>query len=339
VRIDVHSHHYPAAYLEIFSSLGYPELSRGPRLAPGAHLTIDERIGLLDEVGIDLQVLSAVAPGPYLPVEVDAVRAARLANDLYADLFARYPRRLAGFGTVPLPHVRAAVAEAERCLDTLGMLGLTIGCSVAGRQLDDAAFAPFWAALDERGAVLFLHPQGVGCGPGTTDYGLGWLLGAPVEDTVAALRLVLSGLIERFPRVRIIVPHLGGVLPFLLQRIDDTSGHAVVRLRDTEEAPGIDGPPSRYYRRLWFDTVNSHPAALRCACESFGADRLLLGTDFPFRVGPHWAPLVRYIEDAGLSPADTEAILGGNAQLLLGLGSPPRAGGGTQDDGSHIARL
>jgi aminocarboxymuconate-semialdehyde decarboxylase len=192
---------------------------------------------------------------------------------------------------------------------------------VAGRQLDDPAFAPFFAELDRRGAVLFLHPQGVGCGPGTGDFGMAWLLGAPVEDAAVALRLIMAGMLDRYPRVRIVVPHLGGVLPFLYQRIDDLTAHSVSRQASDDQHPAIQGPPTDYYRRLWYDTVNSHPAALRCARDTFGADRLLLGTDFPYLVGAQWAPLVRYVEEAGFSQEETDAILGGNAQALLGLGA------------------
>jgi aminocarboxymuconate-semialdehyde decarboxylase len=317
MRIDVHAHYFPTEYLDFIASRGDPALGRGARTAPGAHYTIEERLGLLDEVGIDLQVLSVGSSTPYLADQGDAVAGARLANDAYADLCRQHPRRFAAFGTVPLPHVDAALAEAARCLDELGMLGIALGCSIAGRQLDDPALAPFWSELDRRGTVVFLHPQGVGCGPGTADYGMAWLVGAPVEDTVSALRLVFSGMLERYPGVRIIVPHLGGVLPFLVQRIDDLMRHSVGRQPPGAQAPTVEGPPSRYYRRLWYDTVNSHPAALRCACESFGVDRLLLGTDYPYVMGPAWAPLVRYVEDAGLSQADTAAILGGNAQALL----------------------
>ena len=319
MRIDVHAHYTPTEYLDFLAEHGSPDSGRGARVAPGAGLSIEGRLGLLDEVGIDLQVLSVGSSTPYLTDETRAVGAARLANDRYADLSSQYPARFAAFGTVPLPHVDAALAEVGRCLDELGMLGITVGCSVAGRQLDDPALAPFFTELDRRGTVLFLHPQGVGCGPGTGDFGMAWLVGAPVEDTAAALRLIMSGMLDRYPRVKIVVPHLGGVLPFLAQRIDDLTGHSVARQRAEDQAPAIQGPPGAYYRRLWYDTVNSHPAALRCACETFGADRLLLGTDYPYLVGAQWAPLVRYVEQAGFSPEDTAAILGGNAQLLLGL--------------------
>jgi predicted TIM-barrel fold metal-dependent hydrolase len=282
--------------------------------SPGARVTLDERIGLLDEVGIDLQVLSVVSPGPYLPRAADATEAARLANDIYADICRRYQGRFAAFGTLPLPHVEAALAEIKRGLDTLGMLGITVGCSVAGRSLDDPAFEPVFAELDRREAVLFLHPVGAGAGPGTANYGLTWMVGAPFEDTVAALRLVLSGLTTRYPRLRVSVPHLGGTLPFLLQRLDD----AADRQRATGEPLRIAAPPSTLVRRFWFDTVNSHPAALRCACASFGADRLLLGTDFPYLAGPKFRRCVTYME-AGLPAADTAAVLGENARALLRL--------------------
>jgi aminocarboxymuconate-semialdehyde decarboxylase len=325
MRIDVHAHYTPTSYLDYLAEHGSPELGAGARVAPGAGVSIEGRIALLDEVGINLQVVSTGSSMPYLANAARAVEAARMANDLYAELCAQYPARFAGFGTVPLPHVEAALAETARCLDEFGMLGITLGCSVAGRQLDDPAFAPFWAELDRRGTVVFLHPQGVGCGPDTRDFGMAWLVGAPVEDTAAALRLIMAGMLDRYPGVKVIVPHLGGVLPFLAQRIADLTAHSVARQRAQDQAPAIQGPPRAYFRRLWYDTVSSHPAALRCACETFGADRLLLGTDFPYLAGPQWAPLVRYVEEAGFSAEDTAAILGGNAEALLGLGAAAAA--------------
>src|SRR5579885_2895047 len=315
MRIDVHAHYFPAEYIDCLVRLGHSDARAAVARAPGARVTLDERIALLDEVGIDLQVLSVVSPGPYLPRAADATEAARLANDIYADVCRRYQGRFAAFGTLPLPHVEAALAEIERCLDTLGMLGITVGCSVAGRPLDDPAFEPVFAELDRRGAVLFLHPVGAGAGPGTADYGLTWMVGAPFEDTVAALRLVLSGLTTRYPHLRIIVPHLGGKLTFLLQRLRYS---AEAQRAAGRSLPPADGLEDRL-RRLWFDTVNTSPDALRCACGAFGTDRLLLGTDFPYLYGPRLRRCVTYIEEAGLGAAETAAILGGNAQALLGL--------------------
>jgi 6-methylsalicylate decarboxylase len=313
MRIDVHAHHFPEEYLQCLERMG-SKTTTGARTAPGTDATFDERISLMDEAGIDLQVLSPAHQLPYFADRGDAASAARLGNDIFVDVCRKYAGRFSAFANVPLPHVDTAIDELGRCLDTLGMVGVTLGCSVAGRQLDDLEFTPFWAELDRRKAVLFLHPVGIGC-PGADAYALTWLVGAPFEDTIAALRLVLSGLTGRFPNVKIIVPHLGGTLPFLMQRLDN--------LADMERARGTKlaatEAPSTMVRQLWFDTVNSYPPALRCAAEAFGADRLMLGTDWPFLVGPRFKRCVTYIEESGLPRADVDAILDTNAQRLLAI--------------------
>jgi aminocarboxymuconate-semialdehyde decarboxylase len=195
----------------------------------------------------------------------------------------------------------------ERCLDELGMVGVNLGCSVAGRPLDDPAFEPLFAELNRRSAVVFLHPQGMGCGPLLDDFGLNFTLGAPFEDTIAALRLVLAGVISRYPEIRVIVPHLGGTLPFLRMRLDGS-------LRGRTEYK-----PSEQLKRLWYDTVNENIASLHCAREAFGADRLLLGTDFPHVHGDRFERCVSYIQQSDLPAEEKTAILDHNAQSLLGL--------------------
>ncbi len=314
MRIDVHAHHFPPEYVDLIRRSGGQASESAGRL-PGARLTLAERADLLAEVGIDLQVLSVSQHQPYLAAEADAVAAARLANDIYVEACGAHGGRFAAFGCVPLPHVDAALVELERCLDTLGMVGITLGCSMAGRWLDEPRFAPFCAELDRRGVVVFLHPVGRGVLESEDPYGLTWMVGAPFEDTVATLRLVLSGLTARYPRIRFIVPHLGGTLPFLLQRLDNS---ADIR-RATGRASGTEPLPSAALRGLWYDTVNSYTEALRCACAAFGADRLLLGTDFPYLFGPKLRRCVTYVEEAGFGATDTAAILGGNAAALLGL--------------------
>jgi aminocarboxymuconate-semialdehyde decarboxylase len=313
MRIDVHAHYFPAPYMSYLARHGRSATGR----AEGSPITLDQRIELLDRVGIDMQVLSISSSTPYTLPEAEVIEASRLANDLYVELCQQYPGRYLAFATLPLPYVDPALRELERTLALPEVVGVTLGCSIAARPLDDPAFAPLFAEMDRRGTVLFLHPQGVDAGLGTKDYGLTWLVGATFEDTVTTLRLIFSGWLQRYPRIRTIVPHLGGPLPFLKQRIDDL--RAVNLAREEGREPTPDQLPSRYYRQLYFDTVNSHPPALRCACETFGVDRLLLGTDYPYLVGPRWEPLVRYVEEAGLSAQDTAAIYGGNAQALLGV--------------------
>ena len=317
MRIDVHAHYFPREYIECIARVVDPAVAPTTARAPGAHLDLDERLALMDSAGIDLQVLSASLAHPYAPDPGDAAAAARLGNDLYADVCKRYPGRFAAFAAVPLPHIDAALAEVERCLDTLGFLGVALGCSVAGRQLDDPLFEPLWAELDRRGTVVFLHPMFVGFGDELRAYGLEAMVGALFEDTVAGMRLVLGGVTTRYPRLRIIVPHLGGTIPFVMGRVGWTN--AADRARSTQPPVYFEGTLRENLRRLWYDTLNREPAALRCACEVIGPDRLLLGTDFPYSVGDRFRGCVQYVEEAGLSADETAAILGGTAQKLLGL--------------------
>jgi predicted TIM-barrel fold metal-dependent hydrolase len=315
MRIDVHAHHFPSEYMDCLARLGHPDARAAVLRAPGGGMSLDDRMVMLDRTGVDLQVLSPAAAAPYLAEEANAVEAARTLNDGLIAVRQQYPGRFAAFASLPLPHVDAALAELRRGLDTLGMVGVTVGCSVLGRQLDDPAFEPLYAELDRRATVLFLHPVGAGCGAGSAEYGIRWMVGAPVEDAVAALRLTLSGLTTRYPNVKVIVPHFGGMLPFLLERLDDEAereGHAGIR-----PAPGIR--PSEVVKRLYYDTVNAHVPALRCACETFGADRIMLGTDFPYLAGARFERAVSYIAEAGLRADEVEAIYSGNAQRLLGL--------------------
>lgn len=316
MAIDVHAHHYPPKLVAAMTALR--SRSVPAVISAGVEITLDERLELLAQHGIERQVLSVGILTPDFNHRDHAVAAARLANDVYAAACRRHPSRLLAFGAVPLPHADAAIAEARRCLDELGMVGITLGCSVAGQPLDDPGFAPLFAELDRRGSVLFLHPVGADTGPLTTTLGLPWMLGAVFEDTIAAVRLVLSGMIARYPRIRMIVPHLGGAMPFLLERLEY---YLELERRKGTEIP-FHGNISDQLRRLWYDTVNLQSAALRCTVDTIGSDRLLLGTDYPFLSGSALCSCVRYVGETGLRPAQRDAILTNNASLLLGLTRP-----------------
>ena len=273
-------------------------------------MTIDERVDMLKEAGIDLQVLCVGGQQPAFEKAEEAASVASYLNDMYAETCKGYGGRFSAFGATPLPHVEPAIQEAGRCLDDLGMLGINIGTSIAGRPPDDSAFEPFFADLDRRGAVLFLHPVGVG-GPNMDAYGLDFMMGACFEDTVASVRLVMSGLSTKYPNIRIIVPHLGGTLPFLFQRIDS----AIERQRLGGANPPVD-KLSEAVRGFYWDTVNNYPGALRLACEALGADHIMLGTDFPFLL---FKPCVEYVQKSGLPAEQIDQILERTAGELLGV--------------------
>jgi aminocarboxymuconate-semialdehyde decarboxylase len=312
MRIDVHAHYYSKEYLEMIEASGAPARTTEPgrrTLKPTRAADMETRLAAMDRGGVDVQVLSVAAVPSYAEDERTAVALARFANDLYADVVGERPHRFAAFASLPLPHIDASLAEIEHALDRLGMVGVTVTTSILGRSLADPAFDPIYAELDRRGSVLFIHPSGNACGsPLLEKDNLIFPLGAPFEDTIAAIHLMQADFPRRFPRVKAILPHLGGTLPFLTQRLD----HMAERFM-----PG-KGVPSEVARRFWYDTVNAYPPALRCACDAFGADRLLFGTDYPFWAGEAHQLAVDYLERAGLDDEERRGIERGNALALFG---------------------
>ncbi len=190
---------------------------------------------LLDSAGIDMQILSATPLSPHLEDEQAAVDAARRINDEYAELAARYPTRFRAIASLPLPHIDVALRELERAFTQLNMLGACITTSVLGLSIANPLFEPLYQELNRRHSVLAIHPAGRGAhSPLIADYALTWSIGAPIEDTVAAMHFILNGIPQRFPEMKIIVPHLGGLLPMTLERLDQTVAW---------EAPNTPEPP------------------------------------------------------------------------------------------------
>jgi predicted TIM-barrel fold metal-dependent hydrolase len=214
-----------------------------------------------------------------------------------------------------MPHIDASIAELGRALDELHMVGVTMNTTVLDQALVDPQYEPVFAELDRRAAVLYLHPAGnSACTPLIRDYHLTWMVGAPIEDTISIMQLITHGIPARYPRIKIINSHLGGALPMLLQRADD---------QYQWEAPDTPERPSIAARRMWYDSVgHGHVPALRCAIDSFGADRLVLGTDFRYETGDVYVRAVDYITDPGITEHEATAILEGNAAALFGTTTP-----------------
>ena len=311
MRIDVHAHYWTDDYLDMLVGLGKTDTATQRGIGAGDGAELDARLRLMDRAGVDLQVLSAA---PQLPYGTDAdlaVAAARYVNDEYAAVVAAHPDRFRAFAATPMPDIDASIAEIRRALDELGMVGVTMNTSVLNRAITDPDFEPIFAELDGRGAVLYLHPAGNGaCSPLVTEHRITWMVGAPFEDTIAAMQLITSGHLQRYPGVKIICSHLGGALPMITRRADDHLSW---------EAPDTPEPPTQAVHRLWFDTVSHcHAPALRCAIDSFGADRILLGTDFPYEDGDTFVRAVDYVTDVA-DPGEAHAILDANAMALFHL--------------------
>lgn len=297
--IDIHAHYYPSAYLALIER---PELPLFEE-APLRDRTIEERVRLMDRMGVDAQVLSVSQAQPYLADAAAAAGAASVANDLFTEVCRDHHGRFYTFAALPLPHASESIKEIRRVFDDPYVVGVTMGCSICDVHVDDPMLESVYGELNRRHATVFLHPRGERCVVDGDDYDLNWLVGAPFEDTVAALRLVLSGITDRYQDIRFIVPHLGGTLPFLFARVQKQTGaHAVAALKG-----------------MYYDTVSGSTDGLRCACESLGADRLLFGTDYPYLTESALERRLSYLEEVTLGPTALSQIRGETAAQLLQL--------------------
>ena len=314
MRVDIHAHAFPAAYVDALATAGQPGAAFVRSLAAGdAPAELDRRLATMDAAGVDVQVLSPSSVMPSLGDAAAASAAALLLNDSYGAISGARPDRFASFAVVPLPHVEAALASLDDALARPGVVGLAVTTSVGGSPIADARFEPLLAELDRRSAVIFIHPAGTAGGSSLVEaLGLTWALGAPIEDTISVTALLARGIPTRYPNLRIVNAHLGGALPMLLRRLDSQFPRV---------APDAPEPPSVAARRMWYDTVSeAHPAALTAARMAYGADRLLLGTDYPFVRGDEYRAAVDYVAAGAPNPAESSAILDRNGAGLLGLG-------------------
>ncbi|MCE7008889.1 amidohydrolase [Kibdelosporangium philippinense] len=312
MRIDVHAHLWSEAYLDLLESYGNTATAVHRGLGAGStDKELDARFAQMAKAGIDLQVLSTPPASPHFENETNAVDAARRANDEYAEIVRRYPDKFRAYASLPFPHTDAALTELTRGLDELGMLGVTVTTSVLGRALDDPAFEPVFAELDRRGSILYVHPAGAGAESSLINSTMTWSVGAPIEDTISLTHLIIAGVPSRYPNMTIVASHLGGALPMLLKRMDRQT---------TWEAPNTPEKPSLAVRRMYFDTVaHGLDPALRAAVDVLGADRLVLGTDFPYQSGEAFTEAVTYVQRAGLPAEAVNQILDTTAPKLLGI--------------------
>ncbi len=269
------------------------------------------RLAQMDASGVDVQAVSTVPTlYHYWAEQALASDIVAAANAHIAAFVAQRPDRLVGLAAVALQHPSAAADQLRTATQNHGMRGVEISTNVAGRDLSDRSLDPFWAVAEELGSFVFIHPWGCSLGSRLALGYLGNVVGNPTETTLALHHLVFGGVLDRFPRLRICAAHGGGYFPHYLGRAD----HAyAVR----PESRTMQRKPSDYLDSLHFDSLVYTPGDLSRLVGAAGADRVLLGTDYPFDMGVT-DPVAR-IDAIGLSERDRDAVVGGNAARLLGL--------------------
>lgn len=328
MRIDVHNHFFPTPYLRLLEDRAAGVRIRtdrdgrryleegGTRLATltPPMTVLEDRLAMMRDHGIDVQVISLTSPNVYPFGADDAIAAARLVNDEYAAIKERHPNRFRCLASVPLG-TGAEVEELDRAITELGLDGVIVGTNVHGRALDDPAFAAFWRRADELELPVLLHPMTPMLGTAfMDDFALVPMLGFPFDTTLALVRLMWTGFLDRHPRLKLIALHAGGALPYLVGRLE-IGADAYAECRQVAERP------SSYLRRLYYDTISYHPTAIRLLVETVGTGRVVFGTDYPHVIGDVGRNL-ETLRAAGLDEQTLEAIEGGTAARDLGFGPP-----------------
>jgi aminocarboxymuconate-semialdehyde decarboxylase len=273
----------------------------------------DERLAEMDAMGIDMQL---IMPPPNqctysVPLDI-AVKAARLVNEGLAQYVAKKPDRFIALGTVPLADGAEAATELERCMRSLGMKGVEILTNVTGHELSEPQYAPFWKKAEELGALVVIHPNGFTEGKRLTRFYFSNVIGNPLETTIALHYLIFDGVLERHPDLKILAVHGGGYLPAYCGRIDHAWGAR------SDSHGNLPQPPTSYLKKVYFDTVVFTEHQLAHLVRVFGADHILMGTDYPFDMA-EYDPIGHLASTEELDAAAVAAIAGGNARQLLGI--------------------
>jgi aminocarboxymuconate-semialdehyde decarboxylase len=316
--IDFHNHFYPPAYLDALrSGPGAVEVTidedGNPRIyypgdyniaVPG-HRDIDFREQMLISHGVDTQVLTLTTPGTHVETPATAARFAALVNDAFAAIRDTKRGRFTALATLPLNDPAASVRELDRACRQLHFPGAMLFSNVNGAGLNEPQFWPIYELANDLGATLYIHPTHPLGVEAMTDFWLMPLVGFLMDTTLAAAKLVFSGIPERFPRIQWALCHLGGAIPYLAERLD--RGFEAF----SECRAHIPRPPSTYLKQFYFDTVNFDPKAIQLAIDFAGLDHIVAGSDYPHQIGS----IPKMIETVGPN-AD---IYAANARRLLKL--------------------
>jgi aminocarboxymuconate-semialdehyde decarboxylase len=323
-KIDVHTHYYPEAFFEkireVPSDFSFDKdptgrtiiKYRGARFfgVQPAMTNVAQRLEDMDRVGIDLEVISLSTPNIFFADATRQPDIAKMVNDAYADLISRHPNRFAGFASIPMDAPDAALKELHRALDELKLNGVILLSNIAGKPLTSPAYRPFFQEANRVKLCIFLHPMLPSNPESFREYVLGPIIGFPFDTTLAVARMCYDGLLADFPDIRWIIGHLGGAVPYLMERMDNG-------FRDFAECrTKIDQLPSTYLKKLYYDTVAFSPYTLNMVRDMVGTDHMLMGSDYPHLLGSI-DRAVSSIEELNVPEHEKRKIFEGTAMSIL----------------------
>jgi predicted TIM-barrel fold metal-dependent hydrolase len=272
----------------------------------------EKKITDMDAAGVAFSILQPNIPGPESLDDELKEPAARLANDYTASLCQAWPDRFRGLAVLPYTGIEAVMAEYERAIHRKGLSGIVLLSHLGGRMVDDPCWEPLYDAAASEGVPLVLHPTVPVWADAISDHSMIPMMGFMVDHSFAMLRLILGGVMERHPGLKIVHPHCGGVLPYLMPRIDEQTE---IKKRGREH---ISRPPSSYYREVYLDIVSPSARTAQFALEFAGADRMLFGSDHPWI---EIASMVEVLESMGLDEGGLDKVGYRNAASLFNLPS------------------
>jgi aminocarboxymuconate-semialdehyde decarboxylase len=326
MRIDVHNHFYPTKFLKQLENVGSTVgitietdawgrqilVQHGNRLVtitPPMN-NVNKRIEDMVQSGFDMQILTLSAPSvDIFPAEIGETLA-KVVNDEIARICQEDPDHFMAFATLPFIDPDRTVIELERCIDALGFKGACMGTNINGIGLDDEILYPFYERMADYDLPIHIHPRAPADKETYKDYRLVPMIGFEMELCIAVVRLIMGGVMERFPNLKFIVSHLGGALPYLAERIQN----CYEAYPECQE--NISRPAKDYLKRFYYDTVSFFEPALMCAYSFLGARRLILGSDYPHVIGDI-REAVTSIEHLDIPQTDKEMIYSANILRLI----------------------
>lgn len=324
MKFDLHTHFYTEAFFQTIrdlpsdfsfgaSSTGQTIIThRGARFfgVTPAMTDVSKRIEDMDRVGIDVEVVSLSTPNVFFTDAAHQPEVAKMMNDSYADLIARQPKRFKGFASIPMDAPDAALAELHRAIDKLKLNGVVLLSNIGGRPLTSPEYRPFFEEANRMKLCIFLHPMIPVNSDAFREYVLGPIIGFPFDTSLAVARMCYDGMFEELPDIRWIIGHLGGAIPYLMERMDNG-------FRDFADCRvKIDKLPSVYLKRLNYDTVSFSPYTLKMVRDMVGADHMVMGSDYPHLLGSI-DRAVTSIEGLEIDQSEKEKIYSTTALSIL----------------------